>query len=169
MSVTGLELVEDLVAEVDRTAIRARLEAAGYRRYWLADRGRYELNDTHHEPPLIAVLTALASTHFGVLLAPAWRRWTRLRHGDYALFKDDDRRWRGGETQVEVCVDLSAAASQEGQIVYASPDGNATVSQTPGTVALVDRREPRARYERYLNLRIGDAEIVRLNLGLRAR
>ncbi len=91
-------------------------------------------------------------------------RWTRLRRGDYALFKDDGRRWSGGDH--ELCIDLSAAPSREGQIVYVATDGAATVPQRPGGVALVDRRRPIARYERYLGVRFGDGEIVRLALVL---
>jgi hypothetical protein len=166
---SGFELVENAIDAVERAAVRARVEAAGFARWEIADRGRYEVNAAHDEPELVARLVALATARLGVPLRPAARRFTRLRRGDYALFKDDHRRWQGLDRHVEVTADLSAAASADGHIFYAWPDGTATVPQTPGVVAIVDRRgRQTARYERYLGVRFGDGAIVRLGLVLAA-
>ena len=95
-------------------AVRARLAGASFERYDVPDRGRYELNQTHDEPELFERLLRHAWQRLGgAALRPAARRWTRLRRGDYALFKDDGRRWAGGD--YELCLDLSAAPSREGQ------------------------------------------------------
>jgi hypothetical protein len=161
----NFDFAEAVVDAATLAAVRARLAAARFERYDNPDRGRYELNQTHDEPDLVARLLRHAWTRLGgAVLRPVSRRWTRLRRGDYALFKDDARRWAGGD--YELCLDLSAAPSREGQIVYAAPDGGATVPQRPGGVALIDRRGPVARYERYLGIRFGDGEIVRLALVL---
>lgn len=160
----GFDYHADMVDEATRAAVRERVVAGGFERFEIADRGRYELSGAHGEAELTETLIALAERQLGVGLAAVAQRWTRLRRGDYALFKDDQRRWTG--PGVEVCVDVSAAASQEGQIVYAAPDGGATVPQRPGGVAIVDRRRPMARYERYLGVRFADGEIVRLALAL---
>ncbi len=159
-------LADAVVDAVTAAAVRARLDASGWTRYAVGDRGVYEVNERHDEPELTARLVALASERLGRPLALVDRRWTRMRRGDYALFKDDARRWQGRDRHVEVTLDLSAAASAEGQIFYARPDGAATVPQRPGTAAIVDRRGPSARYERYLGVRFGDGEVVRLVLVL---
>src|SRR5262249_2413255 len=144
---------------------RERLAAARFDAYEIPDRGRYQLNTTHDEPALFERLMRHAWQRLGgALLRPVARRWTRFRRGDYALFKDASRRWSGGD--YELCLDLSAAPSREGQIVYVGPDGAGTVPQDPGGVALVDRRGPVTRYERYLGVRFADGEIVRLALVL---
>jgi hypothetical protein len=159
------DFVEGVIDGTTLASVRERLAGARFERYQNPDRGRYLLNETHDEPALFARLMRHAWQRLGgAALRPAARRWTRLRHGDYALFKDDSRRWSGGD--YELCLDLSAAPSREGQIVYAAPDGAGTVPQRPGGVALVDRRGPVTRYERYLGVRFGDGEIVRLALVL---
>jgi hypothetical protein len=159
------DFAEAVVDGVTLAAVRARLGGASFTRYHVPDRGRYEVNETHDEPELFERLLRHAWQRLGgALLRPASRRWTRLRRGDYALFKDDARRWPGGD--YELCLDLSAAPSLEGKIVYAGPDGVAAVPQRPGGVALVDRRGPVTRYERYLGVRFGEGEIVRLALVL---
>lgn len=159
------DFAEAVIDAATLAAVRARLDGAGFDRYHVPDRGRYELNQTHEEPELFERLLRHAWQRLGgAALRPAARRWTRLRRGDYALFKDDGRRRTGGD--YELCLDLSAAPSREGQIVYAAPDGGATVPQRPGGVALIDRRGPVSRYERYLGVRFGDGEIVRLALVL---
>ena len=160
-----LDFAEAVIDGATLAAVRARLAGARFERYHVPDRGRYELNETHDEPELCGRLLRHAWQQLGgAVLRPVARRWTRLRRGDYALFKDDGRRWSGGD--YELCLDLSAAPSREGQIVYAAPDGGATVPQRPGGVALVDRRGAVTRYERYLGVRFGDGEIVRLALVL---
>jgi len=161
----NFDFAEAAIDGATLAAVRARLAGARFERYDVPDRGRYELNQTHDDPELFDVLMRHAWRRLGgALLRPAERRWTRLRRGDYALFKDDGRRWSGGD--YELCLDLSTASSREGQIVYVAPDGGATVPQRPGGVALVDRRGAVTRYERYLGVRFGDGEIVRLALVL---
>jgi hypothetical protein len=149
----------------EAAAIRARLAASGWQRYDLADRGRYELNERHREPALFAGLVGFAREAIGAPLAVSAVRWTRTHRGDYALFLDDTRRWRGRDRHVEACLDCSAAASNEGQIVYTGA-ANATLPNEPGLAAVIDRRAGFQRYERYLGTRFGEGEIVRLALVL---
>jgi len=141
--------------------------AAAFSRFEIADRGRYEVCESHAEPELVALVTHLASERLGMALAPAGQRLLRFRRGDYALFKDDHKRWQGLDALAEVTVDLSASESDEGQVVYAFPDGRATMPQRPGAAAIVDRRGQAARYERYLGVRFGEGEILRLHVILR--
>ena len=148
-------------------AVRDRVCAAGFSRYEIGDRGRYELGVSHAEPWLFARLATLARAQVHMAVSVETWRWTRLRHGDYATFKDDARRACDGV--VEVCLDVSAAASDQGQIIYRTAGTAATVPQRPGGVAIIDRRGPMARYERYLGVRFGAGEIVRLTLVLRPR
>jgi hypothetical protein len=84
--------------------------------------------------------------------------------GDYALARDDAAEL---ERHLELTLDVSVIATggadicytHRGQLFYAVP-------QIPGAVGLVQRGPTIRRYDRYLNHRAGDAEVIRLRLAL---
>ena len=153
------ELVPLLPAEACET-LRARLGAAPFVEYFIADRGRYRTNETHVEPALFEGLERLAGA-----VAPARLhafRWTRHVRGDYAQVKDDALAARARPTCVELVLDFSADAGDEGQVVYFDARESVAVPQRPGLLAVIDRRRPLQRYERYLGHRFADRELQRL-------
>jgi hypothetical protein len=148
-------------------ALREQLAEAGVQPYWVADRGRYEMNDTLEAPELFESLRELAEHLAGAHFTVESARWLRLRRGSYALLRDDAPL---AERHLELTLDLSAGSSGEaeviythrGQIFFAAP-------QQPGALALVERGPTVRRYDRYLTHCVGDAEIVRLRMALRFR
>lgn len=159
-------LVEDVLPEESRAPLRERVRA-GLVPYWRPERGHYQVNESLEEPEVAAVLAEVASSIVERTLAPAaGARWQRLVHRDFALYRDDYLRWRGREG-FELTVDLSAAASQDGQIVYRDAEAGFVVPQTPGQMSLIERSSGLRRYERYLTHRVGQAEVFRLSLPLR--
>lgn len=156
-------LLGELVSESIAAELRDRVRP-GLRPYWLADRGRYHVDEALREPELFASLAELASDIVEAPLTVARARWVRMAHGDYALVKDDARRWASLTRHVEVVVDLSAAQSDDAQIVYSGAGGAFLIPQQPLGGAVVDRRQPLSRYDRYLTHRVGDAEVFRLSL-----
>ena len=158
-------LCEGLIEPDDAAALRDRVRPH-LQHYDLPDRGRYLVDETHVEAALFARLEALAAERLGRPVARAGARWTRFARGDYALFKDDAFRWRALRHHAEVCMDFSAEGSDEGQIVYTGAGGGGVMPQRPGAGAVVDRRSPIYRYERYLGVRYGAGEVFRLGLVL---
>lgn len=158
-------LLGDLVSESIAARLREQVRP-GLRPYFIADRGRYQLDDTLNEPELFASLADLASSILDAPLAVARARWVRMAHGDYSLSKDDGRLWAALTHHAEVVLDFSAAQSDDAQIVYTGQKGAFWIPQKPRGGALVDRRQPVSRYDRYLTHRVGDAEVFRLSLAL---
>ncbi len=146
--------------------LRAEVQSLPYRDYFIADRGRYQFNDSFQSTSL-APLKQLAEELLGKPLALVATRCTRHVAGDYAQPKDDDRFWPPTGATLELTIDLSSAASDEGQIVYFNARGSLVLPQQPGACVLVDRTAPLTRYERYLTHRLGDRAIHRLRLLLR--
>jgi hypothetical protein len=155
-------IIEPAAAAALRARVRPLLEP-----FWLPDRGRYLIDETHVEPELFRRLAALATERLASRVEVRAARWTRLAHGDYALYKDDARRWDGQNWHIEVSLDFSDKASEEAQIVYISPLWTEALSQRPAAGAIVDRRSGAVyRYERYVGMRFGAGEIFRLALAL---
>ena len=156
------DMVSAAIAETLRDKVRP-----GLRPYWIADRGRYHVDDTLREPELFASLADLASGIFELPLHPARARWVLLRRGDYALVKDDSRLSRGLPEHIEVVLDFSSTQSDDAQIVYNDQSGGTFwIPQQALGGGMIDRRRPVHRYDRYLTHRIGDGEVFRLNLVL---
>lgn len=155
-----LTLRTDVIGAEERARVRAALDAAGWRRSYIADRLRLETATL--DDPLVARLGALAGDVLGAALRPIDVRWMCLRHGDYQLTKGDARE-RPAEPHVELIADLSAAATGEAEIFYS--DGR-VVAQRPGAVVIVERDATSLRWQRYLTLRVGDAAVYRLRLTL---
>lgn len=164
----GAVLVPEALAPVELAPIRARVATADFRDYFIADRGRYRVSELPVERALLEGLVELAAALTGAYVRPAFARWTRLAHGDYAQPKDDALFWsaRGGGRALDLTLDLSASASDEAQLIYSNGAGALVLPQTPGCLALVDRHRPLIRYERYVNHRAGAAEVLRLRLVL---
>lgn len=158
-------LLGDLISEAIAARLREQVRP-GLRPFYIADRGRYQVDETLNEPELFASLADLASSILDVPLVVARARWVRMVHGDYALSKDDDRLWAGMTRHSEMVLDFSAAQSDDAQIVYTGDKGAFWIPQQPRGGALVDRRQPVVRYDRYLTHRVGDAEVFRLSLAL---
>lgn len=158
-------LLEGLVTEAEAAALRERLRPH-LQPFHRPDRGRYAMDDSGSEAALCTRLAARAATELGLPLLPVQARWQRFVHGDYALMLDDACRWPGLGASVELVLDVSAAGSDEAQVVYTGPEGTLWVPQQPCTAALIDRRSPLTRYDRYLSQRVGSAEVFRLSLAL---
>src|SRR5688572_24559851 len=154
-------LVAGLIPEAVAAQLRERVRPL-LRPYWLADQGRYQVDETHLEPVLFAGLAELAAEIVDVKVTPGRARWTRLVRGDYAMYKNDSRLWRGMDRHLEVVLDFSAAETSEAQIVYTTPAEVFWMPQQPLCGALVDRRQQIQRYDRYLTHRVRDAEVFRL-------
>lgn len=160
----SLLLPEAIDADV-AAELRARLEAAGLTRYSLADRGRYEHNDTLQVVPLWNELGQFAADLAGAPMSVTRARWFRLRHGDYSLVKDDSRTRPPGGRHLELVLDLSAGNSGEAHVVYADGRTGLAVPQVTGLLAVVDRSPSIARYLRPPTIRsVGGFDIIRLIL-----
>lgn len=161
----GAVVVERALPAATVTEIRARLDAQPFVSFFLADRGRYELLEEIEEPALLAGLRDLADYVTGERLAIADARCLRLRRGDYALRRDDDRT-RPPEGRYELVCDLSAGSSGEAQVVYARGGRTFFVApQLSGSVSLVGRAGV-SRYDRYLNVHTAGRVVHRLRLWL---
>lgn len=159
-------LVANAVEPEVAAGLRAALDAAGTARFWIADRGRYQHNDSLQIPPLWEQLAGFAAGLTGRPLAVHRARWVRLTRGDYALVKDDAHTRPPGRC-VELTLDLSSGFHPEGECVYADGAEGVGVPALPGLLVVVDRSPTSTRYDRPLTVRSGDgAEIVRLRLWL---
>lgn len=165
----SLVLPEAIDAAV-ATELRARLEAAGLTAYALADRGRYEHNDTLEVLPLWAELGQLAADLAGRPMRLARARWIRQRRGDYSLVKDDSRtRPPGGGRYLEIVLDVSAGHSGEAQAVYIDGTSTFVVPQIGGVLAVVDRSPSTTRFLRPPTIRsVGALDVVRLIMQFQA-
>ncbi|MDB4966169.1 MAG: hypothetical protein JWN44_1858 [Myxococcales bacterium] len=160
-----LALHRDVLSTDERAQLRATLDAAGWSAHDLADRLHLATANAGADDALFARLLDLANRTTRPLRLRAFQ-WLRLRRGDYQLLKHDARE-RPPAAHVELIVDLSAAATGEAELVYT--DGGATlfyVPQLPGSVAVIERPPALLRYQRYLCLRVADAEVHRLRLTL---
>jgi hypothetical protein len=161
-------MIEDVLPAEVLAVLRARV-APALRPFYVADRGRFHLNEEHVEPGVASVLSEVASSVAGVELVAGSPRWQRFVRGDYALYKDDAARWRGRTETHELIVDLSAQGSPEAQVVYFDGESGVVFPQRPGLLGLVERRPGVQRYDRYLTHRSGAAEVFRLSLPLSSR
>ncbi len=166
----GAVLVPEVIPAEVREVLRERVRP-GLEPFHLADRGRYHVNTSHRELEIAAVLAEVASSivEQPLIAAPDAARWTRLVRGDYALYKDDARRWHGRPEPFELTLDFSVAGSEDAQVVYFDGGSGLVVPQQPGLLALVARRENVQRYDRYLTHRVGEAEVFRVSLPLSIR
>ena len=159
-------LVAGAVDPETAAGLRAALEAAGTTPFWIADRGRYRLNETLQIPPLWEGLAGFAAGITGRPLAIRGARWLRLGRGDYALIKDDAHTRPPGAC-VELTLDLSADFSPDGECVYADGQAGVGVPPVPGLLVVVERSATSTRYDRPLTVRSGEgAELVRLRMWL---
>jgi hypothetical protein len=155
-------LVLMAMAEPAAAAVRARVEAADWTMYALADRGRYHWNDTLRIDELWAAMTTIAAGIAGAPVTPARTRWTRLRRGDYSLVKDDHATRAPGRV-LELLLDVSAGACGEAHAVYVDGTRAISVPQIGGLLSIVDRAPTTTRYLRPPTVRSqGGHHVIRL-------
>lgn len=145
----------DLAAEA-----RATLEATGYSRYALVDRGSYDFVDEPQLPTLVEALVGIASAVTGRTLTAARARAVRLRPGDYLLVRHDRVH---DDRPVELILDLSTHAVP-GAEVHVRHRGQVffTVPSQPGALAIVERGPTVMTNHTYVSKRYADASLVRL-------
>lgn len=152
--------VDDAVA----AELRARAEAAGWTRYALADRGRFDHDDALQVDPLWDELGGLAASIAGAPVTLARGRWLRQRRGDYSLVKDDSRTRPPGPL-VELALDVSSGASGEAEAVFLDGTASFVMPQIPGVLAVVERSATTVRYLRPPTVRgVGGHDVIRLFL-----
>lgn len=145
----------DLAAEA-----RATLEATGYARYGLVDRGSYDFVDEPRLPTLVEALVGIASAVTGRTLSPSSTRALRFGPGDYLLVRHD----RVHEDRpVELVLDLSTHAVP-GAEVHVRHRGQVffTVPSQPGALAIVERGPTVMANHTYVSKRYAGASVVRL-------
>jgi hypothetical protein len=133
---------------------------ARFKRYYVANRGRYEVATGRNSKQLQAFTEALT----GARLEFEWLRVYRFGHRDYSLFFDDAQtRVTAG---VEVTIDLSNEMIGP-PAIYENP--RVEVPQSPGLVAVVERGPGTFRYDRYFPASVGRKKVVRLRAAYRFR
>jgi hypothetical protein len=159
-------VLQELLAEERAAPMRDQLDAAGFEPYYEPDRGRYELNRTLEGGELFEELRQLAEliAERPVTIGPF--RWTRHRHRDYALIKDDAKPRLVEGAYLELILDFSARATGQAEIVYTEGKESWPIPQMPGALAVVERAPGLYRYERYLDHRVADTVLHRLRLAL---
>lgn len=161
----GAVIVPGAVTAALAGGLREELRSAGFTPWFVADRGRYAVNDGVEVPELFDSLRALAAHLAGEALEISGSRFLLLRRGDYALRKDDQV---PEERSLELTLDLSERPTGAAEVIYTHRgEPFFVVPQAPGSVALVERAPTVRRYDRYLGHRVGEAEVIRLRLALR--
>jgi hypothetical protein len=160
-------LVDDAFSSETWRSLREAAERVSFSRFDLAPRGKYEMSIAEAPSAAITEARELVASFAGGPVALAMHRFMRLRRGDYALVLDDAPRVaRLAPGGFELIVDLSRAASSEAEVVFTHRgDAFFTMPQRPRSVALVARGPTVRRYARYLTHRLGEASVVRLELG----
>lgn len=160
-------IVPDAVGAVLAAETRGSLERAGYTRYALLDRGRYDVVAAAPMTAVADVLAGIASEVTGRALAVSESRALRLGRGDYLLTRHDRVH---DDRPVEVVLDLSAEPVPDafvhyrhrGQVFFAFPS-------TPGALAIVERGPTVMCNHAYVSRRWTGAPVVRLIALLRER
>lgn len=151
-------VVPDAIDAVLAGALRARLTA--FTRHALLDRGSYDVQRDLDEPPLFAMLEAVAARATGRSLRVREARALRLVPGDYLLAHHDRIH---GDNPVEVTLDLSPAAvagaevhyRRRGQVYFRFPC-------TPRALAIVERGPTITCNHTYVSKLHDGALVVRL-------
>jgi hypothetical protein len=159
-------VVPDVVGAAWAAELRARLEARGYARYALVDRGSYGVVTGPDEPALYARLIDVAARATGRALRFAEARALRLGAGDYLLAHHDRVH---DDTPVEVTLDLSPVSvpgaelhyRQRGKVYF-------RFAGTPGAAAVVERGPTVTCNHTYVSQRDAAAVVIRLVVLLRA-
>ncbi len=157
-------LVPDVVDDAASASIREEVDAVELTQFAEPTRGHFELEEALVLPALFDELRTLAEEVVERPLRLARARWLRLRHRDYQLIQGDDRELAAAH--VEVILDSSAVATGQADIVYTDGYESWVVPQQPRAAAIVAREPWLCRYQRYLNVALGDAILHRLRLSL---
>jgi hypothetical protein len=148
---------------VDTTKLREEIDRAPFTIFDEPDRGRYEITDDIAVPAMFDELRGLAEQLVERPLTLHRAVWQRLRHRDYMLIKGDAAD-RLAAPHVELTLDLSAAATGGAELVYTDGLESWGVAQEPGSVTIVEREPWLFRYDRYLDIAVGDKLVHRLRL-----
>lgn len=158
-------VVPDVVGAAVAAEIRGRLEVAGWHRYRLIDRGRYDVIAAVDEPALAGALVALAAERVGRRLALVEVRALRLGAGDYLLAHHDRIH---DDRQVELVLDLSPVAVPGAEVHYRrGGQVYARIAAAPGALSIVERDAAVTCNHTYVSQRHAAASVVRLVLRLR--
>lgn len=163
-------IVPGAISAAHADEVRARLEARGFTRYALVDRGSYAWTDDVDEPELVAALVRAACDVAGG--TPADHevldvRALRLVPGDYVLAHHDRAH---DDRRVELVLDVSAAATAGAEVHYRR-HGQLfhRVPSHPGALSVVERDAAVTCHHQYVSRRNIEAEVTRLTLRLRSR
>ena len=158
-------VVPGVFAGTAAAKLRADVDALPFEVFDVPDRGHYETTADVTIAAVFDELRALAEQVIERPLAVTRARWQRLRHRDYMLMKGDAKDRFDGPN-IEVTLDFSSAATGGAELVYTDGYESWVVIQEPGSVAIVEREPWLYRYDRYLNLAVGDKVVHRLRLTL---
>lgn len=158
-------MVPGCFADTAAAKLRENVDALPFTVFDVPDRGHYETNADLAIPGVFDELRALAEQVVERPLAVERAIWQRLRHRDYMVMKGDAKD-RFAAPNIEVTLDFSAAATEGAELVYTDGYESWVVIQEPGSVAIVEREPWLYRYDRYLNLAVGDKVVHRLRLTL---
>ncbi len=150
--------LDERAAAAVRAGVKPRLQP-----FALLDRGRYQ-HARADEAELIDFLRAMGEGLLGASLAVADARWLRLTAGCYSLLRDS----RGPtEDSLELTLDASAGEHASASLIYARPDGPVLFQHQPRSLIAFDRRPGAFRYDQYLPLAEGPADVWRLRVALK--
>lgn len=154
------QLVENALPEALARDAIAALDAIGWARYALIDRGQYD----HIDSPsgvevLVELMTRLASHQLGFDVRAVWTRALRLAPGDYVLSHHDVRH---DEPLLECIADLSAVASDFAVHYREGGRPHFVVPNQPLAISLVARTAASAANHTYVSKLHQAPMIVRL-------
>ncbi len=161
--------VPGVVSIAHATRLSTAVDQAERERFDVAHRGRYERTSAVRDLELEGKLPAIAEHFARRKLMIASSVWIVMRHGDYALSRDDDSATRGDhEGAIELTLDVSPHPTGEADLVYARAGGGIVFAapQEPRGLAIVERVAGVRRYERYLTHRVGDRVVTRMRMRL---
>jgi hypothetical protein len=163
-------IVPGVIAAAHADEVRARLEARGFARYALVDRGSYAWTDDVDEPELVTALVRTATGAAGGepdTYEVTDVRALRLVAGDYLLAHHDRAH---DDRRVELVLDVSAAATAGAEVHYRR-HGQLfhRVPSHPGALSVVERDVAVTCHHTYVSRRNTGAEVTRLMLRLRSR
>ncbi|MGE0547494.1 MAG: hypothetical protein AB7O24_28060 [Kofleriaceae bacterium] len=160
-------IVPDALGASEAARLRGELEAIGYQRYALLDRGSYDVVAEIARTVLPASILQQAATITGRALEVEDARAVRLVPGDYVFAHHD--RFHDGHP-IELIVDLSPASvagaevhyRRRGQVFFRVPS-------CPGAASIVERGPTVACNHTYVSKLHDHAEVVRLIVLMRDR
>ncbi|HVV82675.1 MAG TPA: hypothetical protein VHE35_06325 [Kofleriaceae bacterium] len=164
-------VVDGVVGAAAAAGVRAALDAAGWQRYRLLDRGAHDFLDglarAAFAAELLGAVAAVASSRTGRTLVVVAARALRLGPGDYLLGHHDRVH---ADHPIEATLDLSPAAVPDAEVHYRRRGQLFfRVASSPGALALVERGPGVTCHHTYVSKLHRRASIVRVVALLRDR